>query len=96
MVQGKVVYGKEAVQAFADHLAQVYEGGHQVPEGCPTFAKVFNLIFQPLIGFLNQQVVLVGILFVLGGPGSWIVFPPCVGLVRSGYLPDSALVRVFA
>ena len=28
----KVVYGKEAVQAFADHLAQVYEGGHQVPE----------------------------------------------------------------
>ena len=29
---GKVVYGKEAVQAFADHLAQVYEGGHQVPE----------------------------------------------------------------
>ena len=26
---GKVVYGKEAVQAFA---AQVYEGGHQVPE----------------------------------------------------------------
>ena len=29
---GKVVYGKETVQAFADHLAQVYEGGHQVPE----------------------------------------------------------------
>ena len=29
---GKVVYGKEAVQAFADHLAQVYEKGHQVPE----------------------------------------------------------------
>ena len=29
---GKVVYGNEAVQAFADHLAQVYEGGHQVPE----------------------------------------------------------------
>ena len=31
-LRDEVVYGKEAVQAFADHLAQVYEGGHQVPE----------------------------------------------------------------
>ena len=35
-------YGKDAGQAFADYLAQVYKGGHQVPEDL-----IANIPFMP-------------------------------------------------
>ena len=49
---GKVVYGKEAVQAFADHLAQVYEGGHQVPEDL-----IANIPYIYIYSYVVQQYI---------------------------------------